>query len=240
MERMWLGVALAAGLSTSTWMAKTAWIRVKGDEVLRVTGSARRQVKADGIVWTLHLTVRADALDDGYRRLETAQRKIGEWLRARDIGDLSVSSVAVERLYANDARGIPDRTRLVGYSMVQSLSAGSPDLARVDKLRLQSSELIDAAGLSAAGVDFTADEPRFIYRTLESVKLEVMAQAAQNGRQRAQRMAEGAGSPLGRLKQARFVDIATLSEGDSNRYSDDTSSPKKDIVADVELVYALD
>jgi hypothetical protein len=213
---------------------------VRGDEVIRVTGSARRQVKADAIVWTAQLTVRADALEDGYQRLETALHKISDWLRMREVNDLGFSSVSVTELYANDAHGVPDRTKLLGYSMSQSLSVSSTDIPRIEKLRLEPKELMAAAGLSAAGVDFTAAPPRYVWKTLESVKLEVMAQAAENGRARAERMARGAGARLGHLKQAHFGDIATLSEGDSNRYSDDTSSPKKEIVADVELVFEID
>jgi hypothetical protein len=240
MERTWLGVALATGLCGSTWMVKNAWLRVHGDEVVRVTGSARRQVKADAIVWTAHLTVRADGLEDGYQRLETALGKISEWLRARQVNDLTLSQVSVEHLYAVDAHGISDRTKIIGYSMAQSLTVRSTEMARIDKLRLSSTEIMAAAGLSAAGVDFTAGAPRYVFNTLESTKLEVMAQAAKNGRERAVRMAEGAGSKLGHLRQAHFLDIATLSEGDSSRYSDDTSSPKKDIVADVELIFDVD
>jgi uncharacterized protein len=238
--RMWLGVALAAGLTSSTWMLKNAWLRLRGEEVVRVTGSARRQVKADAVVWTAQLTVRADALEDGYQRLETAVHKISDWLRAREVHELLVSAVTVEQLYALDARGVPDRTRLVGYSMAQSVSVRSPEIPRVERLRLESKELMAAAGLSAAGVDFTAGPPRYVFNTLESLKLEVMAQAAGNGRERAARMAAGAGGRLGRLRQAHFIDIATLSEGDNNRYSDDTSSPAKDIVADVELIFDVE
>jgi hypothetical protein len=230
---------MALALLGSTWMVKSAWIRLRGDEVVRVTGSARRQVKADAVVWTAQLTARADALEDGYRRLETATAKVADWLRAQQVSDLMISQVSVEPLFALDAHGVADRARLVGYSMAQSVSVRSTELARIEKLRLQSRELMEAAGLGAAHVDFTA-AVRYVFNTLESTKLEVMAQAAGNGRERAARMAEGAGAHLGRLRQARFGDIATLTEGDSNRYSDDASSPKKDIVADVELVFDVE
>jgi hypothetical protein len=102
MERTWLAMALA--VCGSTWMVRNAWVRIRGDEVVRVTGSARREVKADAIVWTAHLTVRADGLEDGYQRLETALGKISEWLRARQVNDLSVAALRLQHAGEHQAR----------------------------------------------------------------------------------------------------------------------------------------
>ncbi len=235
--RFLLGISLALGLVSSALVVRRTLLRLRGHEILEVSGSARRTVKADSVTWTLSLTVRADGLSDGYGRLERAVRRASDWLDKRGLSRPEASTVQVREVFAHGPDGRPDETRVVAWTLAQSLTVRS---AEIDKVaRLNPTELIAGAELAKDGVVFASSPPAYRFTALEATKLELLGEASRNARARAAQMAAAMGARLGELRHASFGDITISSVGSSDRYSDDAPSVEKSISADVHAEFEV-
>jgi hypothetical protein len=235
--RFLLGISLALGLVASTLVMRRTLLRWKAQEILGVTGSARRRVKADSVTWTLSLTVRADGLSDGYGRLDRATRRVGDWLEKHTLPRPEASSVQVREIFAHGPEGRPDETHVVAWTMAQSLTERTKEIDKV--AHLNPTELIAGAELAKDGVVFASSPPVYRFTALEATKLELLAEASQNARARAAKMAAGMGARVGELRRATFGDITITSDGTIDRYSDDAPALEKSISADVHAEFEV-
>jgi hypothetical protein len=237
-----VALALLAGLWGATSMVTRTMVRIRADETIHVSGSARRRVAAEALIWTTHLTVRADELADGYRRLEGAATRTTSYLEGHGVAraNVSVSPVKVAEIFARTPDGRHQTDRVIAYSLGQTVAARSTEMEKLRRLSLAASELIAAAGLAESGVVLTSDPPRYIYGALEDIKHEVLAEASANARKRAREIAAATGTRLGRLRSVHLVDVQILSDGSADRYSDDVSSPEKYVVVDVDARFDID
>src|SRR5688572_549990 len=94
----WLngGVALAIGLVLSAtifgWFYSTA---KKGDEAITVTGSAKRRITSDLVVWSAGVSSQAPALSGAYDRLADTLPRIKQYLISKGIPEdqMTVSAI---------------------------------------------------------------------------------------------------------------------------------------------------
>ena len=106
----WLnaGVALAIGVVLSSiifgWFYSTPR---KGDEAITVTGSAKRRISSDLVVWSAGVSSQAPALTDAYRQLSDNIPRIKEYLLSKGIPEnqMTVSSISSTTLKARDEDG---------------------------------------------------------------------------------------------------------------------------------------
>ena len=73
-------VALALGLVFSTWIAVRAFERIKSDNTIQVTGSAKKRIRSDLIVWRAHISVSGPELRSAYRTLATNVPRVTGYL----------------------------------------------------------------------------------------------------------------------------------------------------------------
>ena len=76
------GVALAIGLVLASVIGGWAFVKGKrGDQTITVTGSARKRIKSDLVIWKAGVSYQAPVLADAYRwherHLVTGQRHYG-------------------------------------------------------------------------------------------------------------------------------------------------------------------
>ena len=91
-----------------------------------------------------------------------------------------------------------NRTNEVDYvTATRSLRINS---SQVDELKTMSRQLYD---LNGEGIRLTLSGPEFFVSKLDEVKIDLMQRATQNGRERAEIMAESSGENLGSLVSAR-------------------------------------
>jgi hypothetical protein len=234
------GLALALGVLGSTLAVCHTVIRIKADPhdySIEVFGSARRTVLADRVSWGAAMELKVQRVSEGHAALETARHKITEYLVGRGIPAEEV------RFAAPDVTPIEERAtkdaplRTIGYAMRQGLTV---ECERAEPLRTvaqESAELIAAAEIGGGEWVWRPADLQYHYTHLDELKQEVLAEATRNGKVRAAAIAQAAGQRLGTLRIVEFGDIQIRSPGSQNRYTDTDSSPLKDIVADVKLLY---
>src|SRR5215210_1378157 len=86
------GVALAIGLVLSSlifgWFYSNA---KKGDEAVTVTGSARKRIKSDLVVWSSGVTYQAPQLSEAYRSLSENIPRVKQYLIGKGIAENQIT-----------------------------------------------------------------------------------------------------------------------------------------------------
>lgn len=235
------GLFLAAGLVLSAMVFTRAWLKISESEAINVTGSARRNVEADLIVWRGSFVVEQPTLLEAQRRLADDRRKVEGFLAQHGFTNAGFSSVAITELQArqvqNEGGEETARQKTVGYRLAQSLELRSANIDGVLAMERATVALLEA------GVVFTAATPDFIYTQAGEAKIEMLAEATQDARARAGQIAGQGNRHIARLRSARmgvFQITPLYSTQGSWDGMNDTSSRQKTVTAVVNAAFLLD
>jgi len=232
-------VVLAVALVLSTMIG--GWFFVKGkrgDQTITVTGSARKRIKSDLVIWRAGVSYQASTLAEAYRSLSESVPRVKAYLVGKGIPDnqITVSSISSQTLHAKGNDG-EESAEITGYSLRQELSVRSNDVDKIEKIAREATELINQ------GILIESLPPEYQYTQLGNLKIEMLAEAAKDAKVRAQQIAQSTGSSIGSVRTAR-MGVLQITAADSNQVSDtgmnDTSSIDKDITAVVNIGFAVD
>src|SRR5882672_4597091 len=81
------GLALAAGLVFASLVVAGAWTRISEFQVINVTGSARKNVRSDLVVWRATNSAGAPAEYEAQQKLQANFAKITAFLQVRGLAD---------------------------------------------------------------------------------------------------------------------------------------------------------
>ena len=246
-EQRFIGmIAIALAVLLSTFTLARAWERVKTRDVrtIDVTGSAKRRITSDLIVWTAQLATQAQDRQTAYRQLHEHAAKTLAYLKGEGLSDaeLRASSVSVSEIVDTEYIGTGEQRiqRQVsrGFAASQTITATSKRVDLVERVSREVTSLIEG------GVPVVSTAPQYFYTKLGELKIEMLAEASKDARLRAEKMLGSlAGGGLGKLKTADMGVInvnpanSTASAWDGNN---DTSSLEKDIMTIVHSSYELD
>jgi hypothetical protein len=238
--RFLMGVALASGIVISTTVVAHTALKIKtdGENTIQVTGSAKRRIKSDLVVWTAKVSTRAPDLRTAYRALATATPKLTTWLEKQGVrkDQVKVRSVSTHKEHPHDKDGHEIADTIVAYQLEQEVEVRSGDVERVGQIANEATQLIEQ------GVELESNAPEYYYTKLGDLKIQMLAEAAKDSRVRAEQIATSTGSRIGPLRQARMGVIqinAADSTETSNEGNNDTSSLEKDIITVVGSTFAL-
>jgi hypothetical protein len=212
-----------------------------GEQVVNVTGSARRRIRSDRIIWQVGVKTEAPQLTDAYRQLTSQMPKLRAYLLAHGIRENEITVNAIEtteiRRPFTRSDGADDQNgRIVGYSLRQQVQVASADVDRISAVSRSVTELINQGLL----IDSAA--PQYLYTRLSDLKVEIMAEAAKDAKARAQQIASATGDKVGAIRSAR-MGVLQITPADSNQVSaegiNDTSSLEKDITAVVNISFVV-
>jgi uncharacterized protein len=224
------GLFLAAGLVLAAMTVTRAWLRISESQTVTVTGSARRNVRADLMIWHGHVSAEAVTLLEAQRALKDGLDKVAVFLKSRDVTNSLILPISIEELRA------PDRTRVAGYRLAQSVELRSDSAERVAQLDHDSARLVEE------GVLFTSGPTDFIYTKAGEAKVEMLAQATKDARARADQIASQGGRRISRLRSARmgvFQITPIYSRQTSWEGIYDTTSLEKTITAVVTASFSM-
>ena len=232
------GVFLAAGIAFASLVLAGAWTRISESQLISVTGSARRSVRSDLVIWRSSYQVEAPTLLAAHQRLREDFAKVQRFLTERSLREVAVGPVqireVIERVTLRD--GAESTTRRVGYRLSQVVEVRSPEVDRVPGLATESAELLEQ------GVTFVSDSMEFIYTKAGEAKVEMMAEATKDARARANQIAENGGRAIRGLREARMgvIQINPLhSTATSWEGNNDTTALEKTITATVSASFSL-
>jgi uncharacterized protein len=232
-------VVVAVALVVSTVMG--GWFFVKGkrgDQTITVTGSARKRITSDLVVWKSAISYQAPVLSEAYRSLSEAVPKVKAYLVGKGIPEnqITVSAISSQTLHSKNSDGT-DSSEISGYSLRQELSVRSTEVAKIAQIAREATELINQ------GILIESMAPEYLYTKLGDLKIEMLAEAAKDAKVRAEQIAQSTGSSIGSVRTAR-MGVMQITAADSNEVSDygmnDTTSLEKDISAVVNVGFAVD
>jgi len=231
------GLFLAAGLVLSAMVVTRAWMRINESQSITVTGSARRAVVSDLILWRGAYSVEAATLLDAQKALGEARSRVASFLTEHRLAEQQYSPIQIEELKESQ-RGEDGYTRFrtAGYRLSQSAEISSTNIPAVLAMDRETPRLVEL------GVVFTASSPQFIYTKSGEAKVEMLAEATRDARARAEQIASQGDARVARLRSAKMGVFQITSEY-SNETSwggmYDTSSLNKTITAVVNATFAM-
>jgi hypothetical protein len=232
------GLALAIGLVVSSLILGWAYTNKKdGNEAVAVTGSAKKRIKSDLVVWSAGVSYQAPQLDDAYKQLSDNIPLIKKYLTDKGISaeEITVSSISSQTLHGQDANGVKT-SAITGYSLRQNVEVRSNDVDKIAKIAREATELIKQ------GILLESSPPQYYYTKLGDLKVEMLGQAAQDAKARAEKIAESTGNSIGTVRSAR-MGVMQITAADSTEVSDyginDNSTIEKDVTAVVKISFAV-
>ncbi len=243
------GIAVAAilggSLILSLWLPAFSLLRARrGAETIHVTGSAHRTIRSDYIIWQCDLVEERSTITDAYTRIHSEVGKVDDYLRSQGIPQdetftLPITTVTLHPPQAsNSDTNDPSVSRpVLGYRLTQGIEVRSHNVEGVDRVARSSTELV------TSGIPVSSDPPQFLYTKMDTLKLEMLNEAAKDAHNRATGIAANCGSSLGNLKTARMgvlqIEALSATDGASDTGANDTTSLDKKVTAIVKADFSL-
>ena len=232
------GVALAIGLVLASLIFGLSFVRARrGDQTITVTGSARKRIKSDLVIWRAGISYQAPVLADAYRSLSENVPRVKQYLISKGVPEnqITISSISSQTHQVRDSNG-QETGQISGYTLRQELEVRSNEVEKIAQIAREATELINQ------GILIESMPPQYHYTKLGEEKITMLAEAAKDAQVRAQRIAESTGSSIGNVKTAR-MGVLQITAADSTEVSDsgmnDTSSLEKDITAVVNIGFEI-
>src|SRR3954453_7393198 len=172
--RFLMGVALSAGLVASTAVGARALGRIKSDKTIQVTGSAKRRIKSDLVIWSAKVSSRANEMRSAYKTLSGNVPKLTAWLEKKGVprAQIKIYSVATRAIHPHDKEGREIADTITAYELTQMVEVRSHDVERIGTIANEATQLIDE------GVELESEAPEYIYTKLGDLKIQMLAEAA--------------------------------------------------------------
>lgn len=230
------GLFLAAGIAFAALVVAGAWSRIAESQVINVTGSARKNVRSDLVVWRAGFSTEAPTLLEAQQKLKADLAKVEQFLGAKGVAEFALAPVQIRELTVKVSDDGETGQRRVGYRLNQSIEVRSADVERVPRLSSESTELLEQ------GVAFMSESMEFIYTRANEAKVEMMAEATKDARARAEQIATQGGRKIKELRNARMgvVQINPLYGTETSwEGNNDTTSLEKTITSTVSATFSL-
>lgn len=233
------GVAIAIGLVLSS--AIFGWFfskSKKGDDAITVTGSAKKRIKSDLVVWSAGVSAQSSQLSEAYRQLSESVPRIKQYLVGKGIPEdqMTVSSITTTTLKKQDANG-NETSEITGYSLRQEIEVRSTDVDKIARIAREATELINQ------GILVESNAPQYYYTQIGDLKIEMLGEAAKDAKVRAEKIAASTGNSIGAVRSAR-MGVLQITAADSTEVSDSgiysTATIDKDMTAVVNVSFAVD
>ena len=235
-----LGICIAVATIASSVILSGGFLKVMKftREQINVTGSATKEIKSDYIVWKGEFSRREADLKTAYKSLKDDLDKVKSYLVLKGVSEKEtiISQDATETVYKKNEKG-NDTNDIQGYRLKQNVEIRSNDVDKIDKVSRESTELIDQ------GIQFTSPAPEYFYTKLDELKVEMLAKATENAKQRAESMAKSTGNRIGFMRSARMgvFQITPITSTDVSDYGEnDTTSLDKKVMAVVTVSFAIE
>lgn len=225
----------------SVWIGGKWFNQARGhSKTVSVVGMAQRDFTSDLIVWNISYNVLDMDMKEGYTELKSINKTVHEYLTSKGIADAEIDFKAIETNketeYHYDNNANRSYYTFIGYRLSQNVRIESNDVDKVEQISREITELLDK------GINLDNNNLSYYYTKLSDLKIEMLAEATDNAKQRAQTIAKSAGSRLGGLQTANMgVFQITAPNSADEDYSwggtFNTSSKKKRASINMRLTY---
>lgn len=187
----------------AVWLGGKWFNQARGhSKTISVVGMAQRDFTSDLIVWNLSYNVINMDMKEGYTQLKNINKIVHEYLASKGIADAEIDFKAIETTketeYHYDNNANRSYYTFVGYNLTQNVRIESNDVDKIEQISREITELLDK------GINLYSNNLSYYYTKLSDLKIEMLAEATDDAKQRAKTIAKSAGSRLGGLKTANM------------------------------------
>ncbi len=234
---------IALSVITGVFILGNAYkYKFKTTETISVTGLAETNFTSDQIVWTGNYSRKTMDLKSAYAQLKTDEGKIRSYLKGKGVTDAEMvfSAISIDKEFESryDDNGRVTGSEFTGYNLKQNVTVDSKDIEKVEKISREVTELIEN------GIEFNSSSPSYYYTKLSELKIDLLAKASADAKQRAETIAKNSGSGLGSIKKANMGVFQITGQNSDEDYSYggafNTSSKNKTASITIKIEYAVD
>ena len=216
--------------------------KFKANENITVTGLAEKDFSSDQIVWTGNYSRKMMDLKSAYSLLKEDEGKIRTYLKGKGVADgqMVFSAVSIDKEFNSkfDADGKQIGSEFTGFNLKQNVTVDSKDIIKVETISREVTELIES------GIEFNSSPPSYYYTKLSELKVDLLAKARADAKQRAETIAKNAGSSLGKIKKATMGVFQITGQNSNEDYSYggafNTSAKNKTASITVKIDFAVE
>lgn len=216
--------------------------RNQSSNTISVTGLGKKDFVSDLIVWSGSFSRKSLTLKDAYAALDADREAIKNYLAGKGISNAEVVFSAVnfnkDFEYTYNENGSTKSQTFTGFTLTQTVTVQSKDVNKIEEISRQASELINS------GIEFYSNAPEYYYTRLAELKIQMIAEATKDAKNRAKSIAENAGAGLGHLKKSDMGVFQITGQNSSEDFSYggsfNTTSKNKTANITVKLVYQVD
>jgi len=225
------------------WIAGSAYkYKFKSGETISVTGLAEKNFVSDQIVWNGDYNRKTMDLKTAYSQLKADESAIRSYLKSKGVTDAEMvfSAVSIDKEFETkyDADGKQIGSVFTGYKLKQNVTVDSKDIEKVEKISREVTELIES------GIEFNSSAPAYYYSKLSELKVDLLAKASADAKERAATIAKNSGSSLGKIKKATMGVFQITGQNSDEDYSYggtfNTTSKNKTASITIRIDYAVD
>lgn len=237
--QLFLGLAaLSFSLVVSSFVFSRSIREFKqANDVLVVTGSAKRPIRSDYIILRFSLSSQEPTAKIAYQNLKEQTEKVQAYLQEQGVSDDAVTLSAIQTYNVPEVTVNGRNTgRILAYRLSQDIEIRSDEVEKYTELSQQANELIEE------GINLVSQPPQYLYTKLPQLRIEMTAEAAKDAKARAEAIAKSTGNKVGAVRSAK-TGVFQITSRNSTDVSDygiyDTSSLEKDITAVVSVEFGM-
>lgn len=214
--------------------------RNRSSDSINVTGLGKKDFASDLIVWSGSFTRKSMDLKTAYDDLNSDKQIIRQYLLDNGVNenDLVFSAIDIfkEYDYSYDKDRRETRT-FTGHRLTQRVQIESGEVDKIENLSRDITTLINK------GIEFSSFQPEYYYTKLAELKIEMIAAATEDGRQRAEKIAENSKAKLGNLKYASMGVFQIIAQNSSEDFTwggaFNTTSKRKTATITMKLQFGI-
>lgn len=239
--RIITAVIFSIAIIASVWIAGHYLNKAKGQaKTVSVVGMAEKDFDSDLIVWDISYNVLNPDIKQAYADIKEMNKVVRNYLTEHGISEIEIDFRAItnykETEYRYNSETRTSHNVFIGYRLTQQVRIESNNVETIEKISREISELLDK------GINIDDNSVSYYYTKLSDLKIEMLAEATENAKSRAETIAKSAGAHLGGLKVANMgVFQITAPNSSDEDYSwggtFNTSSKKKRASINMRLTY---
>lgn len=240
-----LGVILGIALVAVSYIISLTLYNIKASEnIISVAGSSEQVIRSDVVKWrtTISRTSGVGNLKQASAQMQKDLQAVLSYMKASGVteDEITVGVMNTNTMYPygngyyaekGDGSG-----QITGYSLAQDVTVQSSNVEVITKAAQ------GATALTNQGIVFSSGGLEYYYSKLADLKLQMLAKATEDAKQRAQKIAQSTGARVGALKSAS-MGVFQVTPVNSTELSDygyyDTTSIDKQITAIVRTSFIL-
>ncbi len=218
-------------------------------DTISVTGLGTKDFISDEIYWSGNFSTKAMDAKDAYNHLNNDKEKVKSFFLSKGFkeNEFSLGGVNFEKSFRTitiESKDNETKTEQVfdGYTATQNISFTSKKNS--DLMKKIESVIDHTAELINSGIQFNPATPQYTYSDLPSLKHNLIENASQDAKERAEKIVKTANGNLGKLKNASLgvfqITGTGSTEEDSSGGNYDIYSKEKTARITVRLEYVLD